>query len=454
MLYGILVLIWLFCGVNIICRTGVSRLFFFYVGILLVPSSINIIPIALLIGHSFYASMFIISMFLHGEFNIRTFSQPPVRYSLLFVFVACLLIGLFDGRVGPIRGIVRGITVFINSYFLFYVGWLSIKVRQVPDHQAGFTLVYDNDIFFRRILPITLIVTVFGLLTALMHYNPVLDAIKLDRFFDEEMIQEGNYRAFRVTAFCISSSIYGLSCALLFLSFFALIKHRTSLQTISIAMLGLNVFLSATRAAIIPFLVGLCIFLLLNRKSKILKYLIILLLVIVLGFPLMSIISPSVASYFGQMTESIIDVISPTGSGGERFGGSSVDARTMQIVGAFEYFKEKPIFGHGYSYFAEVISQGEKNDTLLGMESYLCFIGVEYGLIYLIAILFFYIDSIMFFIRNRRVNKSYSDLGIAIICMFILYLIFAWVGGCWYFVMPVLGYIMKVIYLDGRVARL
>ena len=451
MLYALLVIIWFFCGVNILCRTGISRLFYFYVGILLVPSAIDIIPIAILTGHAFYASMFIFSMFLHGEFNLRTFTQPPVKYSLFFVLVACLLIGLFDGRVGPVRGVIRGMTVFITSYFLFYVGWLSIKNKQISGYAMGFSQSDDRSLFIRKLLPVTLIVTVFGLFTALFQHNPVLDAIELDRFFNEEMAQEGNYRAFRVTSFCVSSSVYGISCAILFLSSFALVKNRSVIQTISIIMLALNVVLSATRAAIIPFIFGLCLFFLLNKKNKIVKYLILTGIIIIFLVPFLSVISPSVLNYFSQMAESILDVVSPKGSGGAEFGGSSIDARTMQIAGAFEYLKEKPLFGHGFSYFSEVISKGEKDDTLLGMESYLTFIGIEYGLVYFIAILFFYVSSLIYFIRSRRINKLYADLGIAIICMFILYLIFAWVGGCWFFVMPIIGYIMKVIYLDYRI---
>ena len=91
-------------------------------------------------------------------------------------------------------------------------------------------------------------------------------------------------------------------------------------------------------------------------------------------------------------------------------------------------------------------SDGDHDETLLGMESYLCFIGVEYGIIYFMAILMFYISCLSYFIKRRHTYKLYSDLGIAIICMFILFLIFAWVGGCWFFVMPILGYIMRNIY--------
>lgn len=447
MIYALLIIVWVFCGVNIVFRKGMSRMLFFYIGILLVPATVTPIPLSILYGHTFYATMFIISMFIHGEFTISTLSSPPVKYSLLFILISCILIGLFDTRVGPIAGVLRGITNFISSYFLFYVGWLSVNNQNIHS-SYGNNENYNDASFFKRILPITIIVTLYGLFTVFIKANPILDSIGLeDRFFSENMAIEGNYRAFRVTSFCVSSSVYGISCAILFLCSFFLIKYRTFLQTFAIIMLGLNVLLSATRAAIIPFLFGFCLFILLNKKpNKVFKYAIVLITVIAISSPFVSIISPSVANYFGQMIESIVDVISPNGSGGAEFGGSSVDARAMQITGAIQYLKEKPLFGHGFAYYSEVISDGDHDETLLGMESYLCFIGVEYGIIYFMAILMFYISCLSYFIKRRHTYKLYSDLGIAIICMFILFLIFAWVGGCWFFVMPILGYIMRNIY--------
>ena len=224
MIYALLIIVWVFCGVNIVFRKGMSRMLFFYIGILLVPATVTPIPLSILYGHTFYATMFIISMFIHGEFTISTLSSPPVKYSLLFILISCILIGLFDTRVGPIAGVLRGITNFISSYFLFYVGWLSVN-NQNRHSSYGNNENYNDASFFKRILPITIIVTLYGLFTVFIKANPILDSIGLeDRFFSENMAIEGNYRAFRVTSFCVSSSVYGISCAILFLCSFFLFK--------------------------------------------------------------------------------------------------------------------------------------------------------------------------------------------------------------------------------------
>lgn len=435
MIYGLIVIIWLVCGFQILRHSGIKRLLYFFVGIFFVPATLTVIPISLLQGHSFYAFMFILSMLWHKEFKLQTFMSCPMFKSLMFIFVTCLLIGLFDLRIGVFRGVFRGITNFINTYFLFFVGWTSFKIDDRID--GGI-----SEQFLKKFLPITLIFTIFGLWSAFTKDNPILDAVGLEgRFLSEHM---ENYRTFRVTGFTVSSSVYGLACSVLFMSSYALMKNYSKVQIIAVVMLLLNIFLSATRAAIIPFLIGIIFFIILDKGiSKIIKYTLIGIILIVLVYPLLP---ESITGYFGQMFDSIVDVMSPHGTGGEKYGGSTVDARAMQIGAAMEFLKEKPLFGHGFAYFNEVLSGGKKHPLLLGMESYLCFIGVEYGLVYFIAILSFFISVIMFFIHHRKSTRIYSDLGLSLTLMLIPYLIFAWVGGIWYFIMPILGLITRVIY--------
>lgn len=442
MLLVILTICWLWFGILILKNKGVKRLCYFYIGILLVPTTMEIIPMSMLMGHLFYVSMFIVSLIIHREFNLNNFKSCPLYKSLAVVFISYILIGLFDERVGPLLGLYRGLAAFMGSYFLFFIGWLSIKKKDTLDNDTDGTDGYN--IFFRILLPITLIVTIYGAWTAITYENPVLDAVGLEgRFLNQNM---DNYRAFRVTASCVSSSVYGLACSTLFLCSFSTIKYQTKLQVLAIVLLLINLFLTATRAAIIPFLIGFCVFLIINRGvNTMLKYGLISALLLILLVPFLP---SSYTEFVSQLIDSIVDVISPSGSGGEKYGGSNVDARGMQITAAMQYLQAKPWFGHGFAYFAEVISRGEKHASLLGMESYLCFLGVEYGILNMIAVLVFYINILMCFLRNRVCNRLYADLGLSLLSMFILYLIFAWVGGCWFFFMPVLGYITKVIYIS------
>lgn len=442
MLLVILTICWLWFGILILKNKGVKRLCYFYIGILLVPTTMEIIPMSMLMGHLFYASMFIVSLIIHTEFKLNNFKSCPLYKSLAVVFISYILIGLFDERVGPLLGLYRGLAAFMGSYFLFFIGWLSIKKKEVYDCDSE--CVEGYNIIFKILLPFTLIVTIYGAWTAITHENPVLDAVGLEgRFLNQNL---DNYRSFRVTASCVSSSVYGLACSTLFLCSFSTIKYKTRLQVLAIVLLLLNLFLTATRAAIIPFLIGFSVFLIINRgMNTMFKYGLISALLLIIIFPLMP---NSYSEFVSQLMDSIVDVISPSGSGGEKYGGSNVDARGMQIAAAMQFLQAKPLLGHGYAYFAEILSIGQKHASLLGMESYLCFLGVEYGILNMLAVSLFYINVIVYFLRNRIYNRLYADLGLSMISMFILYLIFAWVGGCWYFFMPILGYVMKVIYIS------
>lgn len=399
-------------------------------------------------GHYFYVSMFILSMIIYNEFKLKTFTSCPLFSIIGWVFISYLLIGLFDERISTPLSIYRAIHAFCGSYFLFYLGWVSINQKDRKYKFLGSIPGHDGDysILFRTILPLTLLMTLYGLYTGLTHTNPILDAVGLeDRFLMES--NEGTYREFRVTAMCISSSVYGLACATLFLCSFFTIKRKTALRWLALGLLLINLTLCATRAAIIPFIIGLFVFIIIHKGIT--GFLRTLIIIIVAALFILPLLLPSyVTDYLSQVADSISDVILPSESGSSKYGGSSLDAREIQIVTAMEYLKEKPFFGHGFGYYGEVLSQGEKVEGLLGMESYLCFMGVERGLVNFCTEIIFYICCFYYFIKNRVYNKLYADLGIALLSMFIPFLLFAWVGGCWFFFMPILGYMAKVVSLS------
>ena len=183
---------------------------YFFVGIFFVPSVLKIIPQALLMGHTFYATTFIVSMFRFRELKLETFLSCPFFYSQFFILLASLLIGIFDFRIGVPLGLLRGITSFVSSYFLFFVGWVSLTSASQADFVSNDTSAIKEQTFFERILPLIMPILLFGVWSAFSRSNPILDAVGLNgRFFYENM---DNFRSFRVTGACVSSSVYGLAC--------------------------------------------------------------------------------------------------------------------------------------------------------------------------------------------------------------------------------------------------
>ena len=430
----------------ILQTTGIKRLLIFYIGILYVPMSLSIIPQSMMMGHYFYLSMFILSMIRYHEFKARTFQSCPLFIPLFFIFISYFLIGLFDERVSKSLAIYRSIREFLGSYFLFFLGWVSLNSEDRIYTNIGTIpgVGTDYNKFFSYLIPITLLMTVYGVITAFFKTNPVLDAVGLeDRFFNES---DTSFRAFRVTAMCVSSSVYGMLCGVIFLCGAFFIEKKNKVQIAALVLLFINVFLSATRAAMIPFILGLLMFFVLNKRVMgFFRNALWIVFVLLLVYPLLP---SSVTFFITGVFDSISDAILPSGSGGAKYSGSNIDAREMQIGYAFQLLKENPWFGHGFSYAGEVLLHGESHKLLLGMESYLCFIGIERGLVNLFVEICFYISCIIYLFKYRMVNKLYADVGISLITLFIPFLVFAWVSGCWFFYMPVLGYITKAIYLS------
>ena len=201
-------------------------------------------------------------MFRFRELKLETFLSCPFFYSQFFILLASLLIGIFDFRIGVPLGLLRGITSFVSSYFLFFVGWVSLTSASQADFVSNDTSAIKEQTFFERILPLIMPILLFGVWSAFSRSNPILDAVGLNgRFFYENM---DNFRSFRVTGACVSSSVYGLACATLFLCSFFLTRYRTKTMIFTMILLLVNLALSATRAAIIPFLIGLCTFIILK----------------------------------------------------------------------------------------------------------------------------------------------------------------------------------------------
>jgi hypothetical protein len=438
-MYVFLVTIYILFTFLIIKNTGEKRLLYLLLGVFMMPNNIYLINNSLFMGYMLYVSAFILSLISHGELKLKNISKCPVYPQLTIVFISCLLIGLFDERMGPVTGMWRSVQYFMKTFLLFAFGWLSLDGNSTNN-----SFKRNKKNLFAKLLPITLIITIYGLITAVTKTNPILDAVGLEnRFLFED---DESYRAFRVTGANVSSSVYGLTCGLFFMCCCFLKKKQSKLSYVALGLLFINVFLSATRAAMIPFIVGLALFIILNKGlSKGLKYVIIAAISATLIYP---ILPQGIKKYSSELVASIEDVLLPSGTGGEEFYGSSIEKRDMQIAASMAYLKKKPLFGHGINYASEVILKGEKHDELLGMESHLCFIGIELGLVYAVAIVIFFISCIIYFTRNKKYAVKYADIGTTSVVMYILFLIYAWVGNAWFIMMPILGYIMKYLYLE------
>lgn len=430
----------LFFGYKIFTTKGWERLAWYLAGITLVSTAFNFFGgVAITKGHKIFVLFFLFSLFKEGRLKMKYIKQCSLFVPLLIVFVSYILIGLFDTRLNPLMGIYRGVYNYMVTYGAFFLGWLS---------------VYDKINYgklSKYLMNIGFIFTLYGLFCFIMKSNPVLDALGYDSRFAFEDAGV-SFRSFLVSGFLLESGVYGLSCLIFMLFIWSINIKNNKLQYISLGLLFINIFITGTRSIMIPAIAGILIYILtkFNAKKKIQLF----------GFGffvflLITIILPnSVGRFAGDIINSIVDVISPSGSGGADLGGSSLDVRETQITAAFaKYLPEKLLFGHGFNYYQEVIFvfNGGVNDIeLYGMESYLCFLGVEYGLVNIIAVIIFFISLIVYLIINRRVNKVAYSFAISLTVAFIIYLITAFMGDSWLYTMPVLGFLVGIIEYKKR----
>lgn len=417
----------------IIKSKGEERLAYFYAALFLIPANISLSQyIFYFKEHLIFITCFFISLKRHGELDLSEFKKTGMYVPLTLVFVAYLLVGFMDQRLELIGAIYRATYTFEGTYFAFLVGWFAVN----PEH--GF----DLNVFLKKVLRYSLIATIFGGYTFFVKSNPVLDAIGLDGRFEIGNVDTA-IRAFRVTSFFVSSSVYGLVCGYLSFLGTVFLSNKNKVDKIALILLLLNCVWSGTRAAIIPVLILFAVhylFAFRQNISKILRFIFVVGAMSITTYVLFPSTFKNTAEQYIAMFMSVAD-----DEAQEKMGGSSIDARAIQMASAMEYLKEKPLFGHGMGYSKVVLADG-KDEELLGMESYICFLGVEYGGVFTVCIIIFFLSVLYYYYKWRLVNIKLAVTGISMLLCYILFLIYAWVGDSWIYILPLLGLFVKAIY--------
>jgi hypothetical protein len=416
--------------------TGLTRFSWYFVGLTLVSTAFNCYSGTILTqGHNLFPLLFFISLAFDGKLKIRNLRMCPLYIPLLLLFISYIFIGIFDERLTLLTGVYRAIYNYMITYGSLFLGWLSVYDEKIELSSLSKKLIIISTIF-----------TLYGLLCFVTKTNPVVDALGMhNRFVFEKATVL--FRSFLVSGFLTESGVYGLSCFLFFMLLWYLKSENIRLKTTTMILLFINLFLTGTRSIMIPAILGILLYMLIemNIKEKI-KYILIGSIIFIVVF---SCLPNSIGLYISEIADAIVDVLLPGGSGGADLGGSSVDARDMQITVAFtKYLPKHPYFGHGFNYYLEeilVFNKGVNDEELLGMESYLCFLGVEYGWINIIAVILFYIWTIIYSLKKMSGNKRLGALVFSITITFIVYLIGAFMGDCWLYAMPVMGLLIGLI---------
>lgn len=262
---------------------------------------------------------------------------------------------------------------------------------------------YDNSLSlkFKRLLFIYLgCLAVYGLYEAFTMTNPILDyLVSRNNIFIAEQADDyvrfGLYRARSLTSWC---STFGTVCGVGFIYYlYNFLDHNYTKKNaiILIMLLSLSgVFACGTRSVITMVLImSLCCVKYIQR----IRIFIAILVVVSLGYF-------SFQDFFDQIFVSFVDH--------EHAGGSSLDLRSVQFLAAYSFFQENPIFGNGIGYTYSFAT--ESNSSLMGAESIIFTTMIDRGFWGIVSILFLWVSSIVFLVRNKLSFLSFLVIGLAV----------------------------------------
>ena len=126
--------------------------------------------------------------------------------------------------------------------------------------------------------------------------------------------------------------------------------------------------------------------------------------------------------FIRPMMDSAIDLVT---TGGVNTQGSTTDLKVQQWEVSLLSFYDAPFFGHGLSYFNEVMGNKDSfvyNPLIAGMEGYQYKLLIEQGGFMIIAVIIFYIQLLAIFFKKRIYSQTISYTGIACTISFLFFI--------------------------------
>ena len=424
----VFIIIALTLSANIILTKDLIRLKWFILGIVFLPNQIILFDYGILMPmQRFLVYSLILSVIGHKQllFYYKIF---PVKYSMWFVFIAILLIGIFDSRLSVVLKIYRPVTTFLETFFVLLLSF-SIRYKK-KDIQA----------LIRFILLISIPLTVYGIYNYITGDNPYDSIITSTYGFDsasEGYAIEGS--RFRINSFTFHPIFYGYLCSLfIMLAIYAFFYFRKlkGLALITFPLLFSNLLLTNSRTPVIVLFIGLAVFLVLTNSLKLKIRMIfggIAIAVILLQIPIVQ-----------EKLQRTLDVFV---TGGKEVSGSSVDMRMTQLDSSLDIFIKNPLTGNGLEYINEDLGWTNNADErvvdsdLAGFESYLFQLLIEQGLAGIVSNMVLFISLFLTFKKYSVVSRV-SSLGISLLMMFATYILITGTLGSWLITFSLLGFVM------------
>lgn len=396
------------------------------------------------------------SILLYPLMKLPVIPQPPILLPLICIIRAYRAKELKElWKIYPLRILTLAMLVY-HIVHPFIASWMPL-ISAIRFELYGFSQTYlvvlggylvaptifTRSHFQRCLMFISVILIITGMMTWMMSNNFIAAAFSTtgDSFFGSDRV--GTERGFRATGPAFSPNSYGNSLVLCIL----LVNHYIKKPTLKIPLilgLLLCIVFTASRAPVFIFAVGLCIYYLFQKKSK----LVLAVAVVYIGFIIFG-EALSNNEYIGKYVAGITDLIL---TGGQNTDGSSSELREFQWLTTLNYLEEAPVWGHGEGYTMELVNESGrffhlKDAYIAGAEGYQYITLIDYGVSYMILALAFFIRLICYFAKKIR-NRDYTEMALwglcFTMCLFV-FLMSSRPNQIWQVYFPFVGLCLKII---------
>ena len=227
-----------------------------------------------------------------------------------------------------------------------------------------------------------IVLFVIAVICWLFTYNFISNSLNVDSIWSSERAE--TERGFRVTGPVASPNVFGYINVLIAL-FIYHVKMKSYIKYLLIVAVICNLFFCGTRAPLMGFLVASGLYSLFIPKGKLFRVIVTFFICFIVFFYFVGSYE-AVSNYVNNFTDLIL-------TGGENTKGSTTDLREIQLTAALNYANDNPIWGSGNRYASYLMSDRENslyNDDLHGSESYIFFMLIDYGYVYIGIILAYY----------------------------------------------------------------
>ena len=380
---------------------------------------------------------FLLSEFLYIKKHVGSIKRTILKPLMFSVIIAAVLLAINSPHYDNFSQYIR---LVINELFAkyFIICYAFFAISKEDDLRPVFRVSYYA----------LLVLTIFAVLNYVTKSAFFVNEMYKGMVLTDVMQDMGNKfthsERFRVQAMFFNPFDYGYICIILLLfSWYGYSKQFISQKRfyIIIGCCLWGVITCGCRTNLLCCLLGVFTYILFafNLKKKI-KYFII--------FILIGTLSVCFIPFFSDKMNEIFSLFDKNSS----MTGSSIEMRLLQYATVWSYVKDHIFFGRGLDFF--FIDLGWKDGAqylidqdLFGLEGVLMNYLLERGIVGVGFYLFFYIYLLVYFYKNKSVDKYITALGSSILT---IYLAFANMTGELSSVFPtllVIGICLKILYI-------